>query len=245
MTAARARSLIGMGVITLIMLATLVGLGVWQLQRRAEKHALIAALTERLATAPVALPAKSEWSALRPERDEFRRVTLVAAPDAKPDARVFAAGSALRSDISGLGVWDFVPVKLASGETVVVNRGFVPDGQQASSVLSGADVAQPITLTGYLRFPEKPGAFSAHEDLAKRLWFIRDHLAMAGALQWGEVAPFYIDLEAPAPPSGVPKPGPLEVHLRDPHLQYAITWFGLAIVVAAASGFWFAGQRRA
>ena len=59
MTASRARNLLGMGVITLIMLATLVGLGVWQLQRRAEKHALIAALTERLAAAPVALPAKA------------------------------------------------------------------------------------------------------------------------------------------------------------------------------------------
>ncbi|WP_315835744.1 SURF1 family protein [Bradyrhizobium prioriisuperbiae] len=245
MTAERMRSLLGMGVITLIMLATLVGLGVWQLQRRAEKHALIAALTERLATAPVALPAKNAWPALRPEQDEFRRVTFAAQVDAKPDARVFAAGSALRSDISGLGVWNFVPVKLASGETVVVNRGFVPDGKQASPALSAADPAQPVTLTGYLRFPEKPGAFSAHEDIAKRLWFVRDHLAMSRALHWGEVAPFYVDLEGPVPPSGLPKPGPLEVHLRDPHLQYAMTWFGLAIVVAAASGFWFASQRRA
>lgn len=244
MTTERARSLLGMGVITLIMLATLVGLGAWQLQRRAEKHALIAALTERLATAPVALPAKAEWLGLTPEHDEFRRVTLVAAPEAKPDARVFASGSALRSDITGLGVWAFVPVRLASGETVVVNRGFVPDGQQASPSLSATDAAQPITLTGYLRFPEKPGTFAAHEDLGKRLWFVRDHLAMSLALHWGDVAPFYVDLEAPSPPAGVPKPGPLEVHLRDPHLQYAMTWFGLAIVVAAASGFWFAGQRR-
>jgi cytochrome oxidase assembly protein ShyY1 len=58
------------------------------------------------------------------------------------------------------------------------------------------------------------------------------------------VAPFYVDLESPAPPSGIPKPGPLHVHLKDDHLQYAITWFGLALVVAAAFGFWVAGQRR-
>ena len=244
MTASRARNLLGMSLITLVMLAVLVGLGVWQLQRKAEKRALITALTERLAAAPVALPPKAAWPALTQEHDEFRRVTLVAALDAKPDARVFAAGSALRSDISGLGVWDFAPARLASGEAVVVNRGFVPDGQQAASALS-ADAGQRITLTGYLRFPEKPGQFSAHADLAKRLWFVRDHQAMAQALNWGEVAPFYIDLETPAPPSGVPKPGPLEVHLRDPHLQYALTWFGLALVVAVAFGFWVASQRRA
>ncbi len=68
---------------------------------------------------------------------------------------------------------------------------------------------------------------------------------VARALAWGEVAPFYVDLEAPVPPSGVPKPGPLSVRLKDDHMQYAITWFGLALVVAAAFGFWVAGQRRA
>ena len=51
---------------------------------------------------------------------------------------------------------------------------------------------------------------------------------MARALDWPNVAPFYIDLEQPVPPNGIPKPGPLEVHLKDDHLQYAITWFTLA-----------------
>jgi len=87
------------------------------------------------------------------------------------------------------------------------------------------------------------------ENTAKRLWFTRDHLAMARALGWGEgdkpVAPFYIDLEQPAPVSGVPKPGPLEVHLKDDHMQYAITWFGLAVAVVVAFGVWLWGQRRA
>ena len=92
-----------------------------------------------------------------------------------------------------------------------------------------------------------PAALLNRDDagLAKRLWFVRDHRGMARALAWGEVAPFYVDLEAPVPPSGVPKPGPLSVRLKDDHMQYAITWFGLALVVAAAFGFWVAGQRRA
>ena len=50
------RGTAGFGIFTLAMVALFVGLGVWQLQRRAEKHALIAALTERLAAAPGSLP---------------------------------------------------------------------------------------------------------------------------------------------------------------------------------------------
>jgi cytochrome oxidase assembly protein ShyY1 len=67
---------------------------------------------------------------------------------------------------------------------------------------------------------------------------------MAQLLGWGTVAPFYIDLESPIPESGIPKPGPLAVHLKDDHMQYAITWFGLALVVAAAFGFWLVSQRQ-
>ncbi len=103
---------------------------------------------------------------------------------------------------------------------------------------------QPVMLTGYIRFPEQAGLLTPAENPAKRLWFTRDHLAMARALGWGEVAPFYIDLELPTPPSGVPKPGPLAVHLKDDHMQYAITWFALAGAVVIAFGVWLRGQRR-
>jgi surfeit locus 1 family protein len=107
---------------------------------------------------------------------------------------------------------------------------------------------EPVTLTGYIRFPEAPGVLTPAANMTKRLWFTRDHLAMARALGWGEggrpVAPFYIDLEAPVPASGIPRPGPLDVHLKDDHLQYAITWFTLAGAVGIAFAVWLRGQRR-
>jgi cytochrome oxidase assembly protein ShyY1 len=85
--------------------------------------------------------------------------------------------------------------------------------------------------------------------MAKRLWFTRDHLAMARALGWGEggrpVAPFYIDLEQPVPANGIPKPGRLEIRLKDDHLQYAVTWFALAGAVVIAFWVWLRAQRRA
>jgi surfeit locus 1 family protein len=236
-------------IFTLVMVAAFAGLGVWQLQRRVEKHALVAALTERLATEPGALPSSSQWRVLAPARDEFRRVQLVATYETLPDAMVYSSGSAVREDVSGPGTWAFLPARLPSGETVVINAGFVPntmqerarEDQAVKPLVTGAEV----TLTGYLRFPEAAGVLTPAEDTSKRLWFTRDHRAMARALGWGEVAPFYIDLESPVPDSGVPKPGPLTVHLKDDHLQYAITWFGLAGAVVIAFGVWLRRQRQA
>jgi cytochrome oxidase assembly protein ShyY1 len=246
---ARRRSLAGFGVFTLAMVAVFAGLGAWQLQRRVEKHALIAALTERLAAAPAPLPSPAQWSTLSPERDEFRRVSFAATYYSGPDAMVYSSGSAVRSDVSGPGTWAFLPARLASGETVVINAGFVQntmqDRAQQDRAVGRLITHEPVTLTGYIRFPEAPGMLTPSENLAKRLWFARDPLAMAHALGWGEVAPFYIDLEQPVPESGIPKPGPLEVHLKDDHMQYAITWFGLAGAVAIAFGVWLRGRRRA
>jgi surfeit locus 1 family protein len=249
---ARRRSVAGFGVFTLLMVALFVGLGVWQLQRRVEKHALIAHLTERLAAAPGSLPSPSQWGALTAARDEFRRVSFAATYQSRPDAMVYSSGSAVRDDISGPGTWAFMPAALPSGETVVINAGFVQNtmqdrGQQDRAVTS-LITDMPVMLSGYIRFPEAAGTLTPRENLAKRLWFTRDHLAMARALGWGEggrtVAPFYVDLEQPVPASGIPKPGPLEVHLKDDHLQYAITWFGLAGAVVIAFGVWLFGQRR-
>jgi cytochrome oxidase assembly protein ShyY1 len=240
------RSVTGFALFTLVMVALFAGLGIWQLQRRVEKHRLIAALTERLAATPEALPPPAQWGGLTPSADEFRRVHFTATYAPLPDAMVYSSGSAVREDIAGPGTWAFVPGRLATGETIVINAGFVQNTMQerpqqdraVARLITGA----PVMLTGYIRFPEKAGMLTPTENLAKRLWFTRDHLAMARALGWGKVAPFYIDLEAPVPESGIPKPGPLEVHLKDDHLQYAVTWFGLAGAVLIAFGVWLRGQ---
>jgi cytochrome oxidase assembly protein ShyY1 len=243
----RSRRAAGFGIFTLLMVALFIGLGIWQLQRRLEKHALIAALTERLAAAPAPLPPPPQWSTLGPARDEFRRVRFAATYAELPDAMVYSAGSAVREDISGPGTWAFLPARLPSGEIVAINTGFVQNTMQDRDLEDRA-VARLITnrpamLTGYIRFPESAGTLTPSENLAKRLWFARDHLAMAHALGWGEVAPFYIDLEQPMPQGGIPKPGRLDVHLKDDHLQYAITWFTLAAAVVIAFAVWWRKQR--
>jgi cytochrome oxidase assembly protein ShyY1 len=246
--AAKPRPVAGFAIFTLLMLIAFVGLGIWQLQRRVEKHALIAALTERLAAAPHSLPAPAQWSALNPAKDEFRRVSFTATYRSRLDAMVYGSGSAVRDDISGPGTWAFLPAQLPDGETVAVNAGFVPNTMQDRNLQDRAVAqlitGQPVVLTGYIRFPEAAGILTPAEDRTKRLWFTRDHLAMAQALGWDKVAPFYIDLETPIPANGIPKPGPLEIHLKDDHMQYAITWFALAGAVVIAFAVWLRAQRR-
>ncbi len=244
----RRRGRFGFGIFTLAMVAVFIGLGLWQLQRRAEKHALIAALTERLASPPAPLPLPSQWRALTAQKDEFRRVTFAATYPHLPDAMVYSAGSAVREDISGPGTWAFLPARLPTGEMLAVNTGFVPNTMQDRAVEDRAAARlltdQQVVLTGYIRFPEAAGLLTPAENPDKRLWFTRDHLTMAHRLGWGQVAPFYIDLETPAPESGIPKPGPLDVHLRDDHMQYAITWFALAAAVMIAFAVWMRAQPR-
>ena len=97
---ARKPRVAGFALFTLFLAAVLVALGVWQLQRRVAKHQLIAALTERLAAAPVALPPPSQWTSLRQDRDEFTRVKFRAEYSPGNEALVWATGSGLRPTIS-------------------------------------------------------------------------------------------------------------------------------------------------
>jgi cytochrome oxidase assembly protein ShyY1 len=135
----------------------------------------------------------------------------------------------------------------------VINAGAVQntmqDRAQQDRAVARLITGAPLSMTGYLRFPETAGMLTPHDDVAKRLWFTRDHKAMAQALDWSQdgrtIAPFYIDLETPVPASGIPKPGPLDVQLKDDHMQYAVTWFSLAAAVLIAFGVWVRGQRRA
>ena len=94
-----------------------------------------------------------------------------------------------------------------------------------------------------MRWPEPRGLFTPNDTPAKNLWFVRDPAAIAAAKGWGTVAPFYIDQEAPPAPGGLPKVGPLKPSLPNNHLQYAVTWYGLALVVLI-SGIVFVRTRR-
>jgi surfeit locus 1 family protein len=226
-------------------LATFVGLGTWQIQRKAWKEALIATLQQRLSAAPVDLPSREQWGRLDPAKDEFRHVKFSAAFVPGAEALVYAGSSALRSDVSGPGYWVLALARLPAGGLVVINRGFVPEGRQDTATRSVGEIAGNVELVGVMRWPEPRGTFSPKDQPERNLWFVRDPVAIASAKGWGDAAPFLIELESPQPPGGLPRAGALKVNLRNEHLQYAITWYGLAVVVVVMFAFWFRARRQA
>jgi surfeit locus 1 family protein len=227
------RSLVVPAVATLGAVAVLIGLGVWQIERKQWKESLIAALRERLAAAPVELPPKARWAYLDRADLEFRRVRFRAEFIEGEEALVFTAGSTLRSSSSGPGFWVLAPARVQDGR-VVVDRGFVPE--TAKEAAAHRPTPGAVEITGVLRWPDRRSVFTPADDPGRNLWFVRDPAAMAASKGWGDVAPFYVEQEAPAPASGLPIPGKLEPNLPNNHLQYAITWFGLAAVLVGMFG---------
>jgi surfeit locus 1 family protein len=238
------RSLLLPGVVVVAAFAMLIALGVWQLERKVWKEDLIATLAERMSAAPSRVPPRGQWQSLTPAVDEFRRVTLRGEFAPGREARVYSGGAGLREDVKGPGYFAFAPVRLPDGSTVVVNRGHVDNPNPDASLKPIALPETPVDIVGALRWPEQPGWFVAPYSERQDLWFVRDHRAMAARYGWGEVAPFYAEMESPAPAGGVPRPGRLTINLRNDHFGYAMTWFGLAGVLLVAFGFWIRSRRR-
>ena len=245
---ARNRSWFGLFVPAVLAFAVLIALGTWQIQRKAWKENLIASLTERLAAPAKELPPQADWPRLDRGRDEYSRVKFEARFDNGREALVFAAPSVFRPDADGPGYWVFTPARLYDGGIVMVNRGFVPDGRQDPKSRSEGEVTGPVEITGAMRWPGDRHWFTPNDDPAHNLWFTPDPGSMAAAKGLDSagtpVAAFYVEQEAPVPPGGLPRPGKLTVALPDNHLQYALTWYGLAAVLAGVFGVWMFTSRR-
>jgi surfeit locus 1 family protein len=240
----RRKGLLGPALVTLAAFVVLGALGTWQLERRAWKEALIETLTRRLSAPPIELPLAADWSKLAQEDTEYRRVRFRAEFPAGEEALVYTSGSAFRPDVTGTGYWIMSPARAAGG-VIVVNRGFVPEGRQDVNTRAPGQHRGAVDIVGVLRWPEVPGLFTPAGNPQRNLWFARDPVEIARAKNWGPVAPFYVEQEAPVPPGGLPQPGALKVQLPNDHLQYAITWYGLALVLLGVFGFWLRGRERA
>ena len=225
-------------------IAILIGLGIWQVDRKAWKENLIETVTSRIARTPADLPPRARWPQVAQSDTEFSRVTFPAEFLPGEEALVYTSGSPFRPDVKVPGYWVFAPAQLAGGSIVLVNRGFVPMDRKDPVTRSEGAPRGTVEVVGAMRWPEGRGTFTPADDPKTNVWYVRDIKAIATEKKWAAAAPFYIDQEAPVPPGGAPLPGKIEVHLPDNHLGYAITWFGLALGLAGVYVAWLARRLR-
>lgn len=247
MTAVRAMGRIKAGIFVLLMTLLAVAcawLGFWQLDRLAEKEALIVAVDERLDAAPVPVPDQAQWSSLDLDALNFRPVALTGAFRYNQTVTVFTSLANANGPASGPGYWVVTPFVLDAGGTVFVNRGFIPAQVQEAAVTDGEADVTAVTVTGLLRPGEAAGFMTPAPDTSNRIEWVRDPDRLAEMVDpaLAPFAPFYVDLPAGAP-GELPQGGETVIEFPNNHLGYAYTWFGFAIVAVVMLGFWLLRQR--
>ncbi|HVZ91190.1 MAG TPA: SURF1 family protein [Rhizomicrobium sp.] len=209
-------------VATAVAFACLVSLGVWQLDRLQWKLALIAEVTRNMAAPPVTAAGAL---AMGP-RAEYRRVALEGRFDNAKEAYIFG------TDAHGRAVYHVaVPFLDDRAGWFLVDRGVVPKEKLDPATRREGQIVGPTRVVGVWRTPEKPGAFTPSADLARRIWYAHDLGAIAKADGVALAAPVVVEADASPNRGGWPKGGQTVVRFRNEHLQYAITWFGLAAVL--------------
>ncbi|MBY0380418.1 MAG: SURF1 family protein [Xanthobacteraceae bacterium] len=214
-----------LGTFALLGISLLFALGVWQVERRAWKLDLIASVDARIHAAPIPAPGPQKWSSINASDDAYRHVVVT--------GRFLDSFETLAKAVTelGSGYWVLAPFKTDAGFSVFINRGFIPDEQRA-----GAGQRLPprneTTVTGLLRVTEPKGGFLRRNDPASDHWFSRDIAAIAAARGVEGAAPYFIDADASSGEVAFPRGGLTVVTFPNNHLVYALTWFGLAAMLA-------------
>jgi surfeit locus 1 family protein len=238
------RSLLAPFLATLAALAILISLGLWQLERKAWKEGLLQQIESRAFAEPGPVAPETEWRAWRQDADEYRRVRLQG--EWLPDKLLALHGLAeLRQRQATQGFYLFEPLRREDGSLVMVNRGFVPTELRDEAMAALRTAPREAIVTGLVRAPERRGLFQPENDPARGEWWVRDLDDMARAKGLERLAPFYVDADATPHPGGWPKGGQTQLALRNTHLQYAITWFGLAATLVGVFGAFAYGRLRA
>ncbi len=214
----------------LAVLAILLALGTWQVQRLQWKEALIAERDARQKMPPVSVDALDKGRTGTPtEPVEFRPVVDQGTFDNAHEMFFLAT----QDGEPGFHV--YVPFHLTSGRVILVNRGFVPEAFRDQASRKSGLIEGRTTLTGLAREQlfVKPGSLLPDNDIKANLFFWKDLDAMAGmaGLDRAKVVPFFIDAGPNADPGLLPKGGVTIFDLPNNHLQYALTWYGLALAL--------------
>lgn len=235
----RSRGSLYLWVALLLLFTTVfVALGVWQVKRLHWKLDLIARVDARVNAAPVPAPAPADWAAVNASDDEYRHVTVSGLLLNQAETRVYA------STELGPGYWVLTPLRAADGSIIFVNRGFVPSDRKDPATRPEGQVSGPVTITGLLRVNEPKGTLLRSNVPAADRWYSRDVTAMAEARHLDNVAPYFIDADKTPNPGGLPVGGLTQVVFPNSHLQYALTWFAMALMSIGMAGYLIVSGRR-
>ena len=147
------------------------------------------------------------------------------------------------------GFFVYTPLELDDGRFVFVNRGFVPYDMKEPKTRAAGQVAGRVTVTGLARNPlsGKPSFIVPDNDPAQNIFFWKDIEAFAGTAGLpaaAAVLPFFIDAGVQPVAGGWPAGGVTLVDLPNNHLQYAVTWYGLAAALAGVLAYFLLGRDR-
>lgn len=218
MSRGRIAAAIAFGAVGVVILAAL---GFWQLERLEWKRALIAEIEARLAAEPVPVPDEPDR-----DRDRLLRVTAT--------GQIGTGELRVMSSLMpwGAGYRIVSPMTLEDGRRILVDLGFVPQEMEdpASRQPGGRNDSGrgAERVTGLLHWPAESDGYTPEPDVQRGLWFARDVDAMARVL---DTEPVLIVAEAHDRPDW-PRPAPPGTDVPNRHLEYAITWFGLAVAWA-------------
>lgn len=215
-------------VLALLGVAGFTALGIWQVERLAWKLDLIARVEARIHAPPAPIPDQARWASLDARAEEYRRVRMRGVFLHDRETLVQALTE------RGAGFWVLTPLRTAQG-IVLVNRGFVPPERRIPATRTGGQTEGSVAVTGLLRATEPGGGFLRANDPAGERWYSRDVAAIAHARSLEGAAPFFVDADASPNPGGYPVGGLTVVRFRNSHLVYALTWFALAAISAAAA----------
>lgn len=224
----RTKELLGLTAFTLAGLAILIGLGVWQLQRLQWKEGLIAQIEARSHGEPITL---DEAIALAREgRDpSYHRVAVEGRFYHDRERYLYAIAE-------GKPGWHVIsPLQTAKGDIVLVDRGFVPEDLRDPASRPRGQIEEIVTVTGIVRTPETPGLFTPDNEPEANRWFWRDLAGMSQSMfpsGTRDIAPFFLEAEKSEVPGGWPEGGQTQLNIVNNHLQYALTWFALALCLA-------------
>ncbi len=219
----RFRPLTGPTLWTVPAVLVLVALGFWQVQRLHEKDALITAISERMKAVETPV---SDVLRLPVGEMEWRRVQARGRFLHDKEAYVYATEFEL-----GQGVHVLTPFALDGEGTVLVDRGFVPLASRAPETRQAGQVEGDVAISGIVRLEGERNMFTPPADERQRTWYSRDIEGIARVLGLTLTAPIVIVADQPANPGGLPKFPGYRVDIPNNHLQYAGTWFGLALTL--------------